>query len=449
MATAEALAPSTHHKVRSLPERLFEPWRVPSADEGPIRIEGSIPIDLPIADGRQFLFISKDQRALTHGIHKYPAKFFPELPRWIIQRYSNVGDVVLDPFMGSGTANLEASLLGRNSIGVDVDPFSKFLARAKTTVLPQKELTQAWRSICKAVGAYKEPDHLNGVPEFPYRDNWFKPHALKELAHIKTEIEKVAASQEIMDFFLVCFSSVIRQVSEADNNCTRTVVRKSLGKQVLPGKAIGLFLKRTAKQVENMGALSALGPSGEVIIPDDVDARNMELVGSESVSLALTSPPYANAVDYPRTHQLEIYWLGFADGSLQPLKAQHVGTEVVRSKEYSELQLTGCLEADKVIRQIYSVDPRRAFIASKYLLDMFANLQEIYRVLNDGGRYVIVVGNNLIRGHEFETWKYLHAQAPKFGYKIETYFVSKIINHFIKVPRKERINDDYVLVLRK
>ena len=74
------------------------------------------------------------RRALTHGIHKYPAKFFPELPRWIIKRYSEKWDMILDPFMGSGTTNLEASLLGRHSIGVDVDPFSRFIASVKTTV---------------------------------------------------------------------------------------------------------------------------------------------------------------------------------------------------------------------------------------------------------------------------------------------------------------------------
>jgi DNA modification methylase len=449
VANTESLSPEVQDKMKNIARGFFDPWAIVPTNEEPVRIEGDIPIALPIVDGRRFLFISKDQRALTHGIHKYPAKFFPELPRWIVQRYSKRGDRVLDPFMGSGTVNLEASLLGRRSIGIDVDPFSKFLARVKTTPLLEHELLSAWRSIRKRVDRYIEPAHFDGVPEFPYRDNWFKPHALKELAHIKTEIEKTAASQEIKDFFLVCFSSVIRQVSEADNNCTRTVIRKTLGKQVPPGMAINLFLKRAETQVENMRALSALDPSGDVFIPDDVDARDMGVVSTASIDLAVTSPPYANAVDYPRTHQLEIYWLGFADGSLQSLKAQHVGTEVVKSKDYSELHTTGCEEADKVIEQIYRVDPRRAYIAAKYLLDMFANLEEVYRVLKKKGYYVLVVGNNLMRGFEFETWKYLYDQAPRTGFKVETYFISEIINHFIKVPRKERINDDYILVLRK
>lgn len=413
------------------------------------RIEGNIPVQLPLANGKKFLFISRDQRAYTHGLHKYPAKFFPELPRWIIERYSHAGELVLDPFAGSGTTNLEASILGRNSIGIDVDPFSRFIAKAKTTILPTNELSHAYEIIKQAAESYTETKQINGIPSFPYRDNWFKPFILKELAYLKSSINKLSASRQIKDFFLVCFSSIIRAVSEADNNCTRTVIRKKLEKQVNPYAAINLFIKRIDKQVANMIELSRLNPNGTVEIPDDADARSMPTVGNNTIDLALTSPPYLNAVDYPRTHQLEMYWLGMANGSLQPLKSMHVGTEVVKAKEYDLLHKTGCASADKVISEIFKVDRRRAYIATKYIRDMIVNMQEVHRVLKPQGRYVVVVGNNLVRGIEFETWRYLKQYAPKIGYKIESYFVSAIINHFIKVPRKERINDDYILVFRK
>lgn len=141
--------------------------------------------------------------------------------------------------------------------------------------------------------------------------------------------------------------------------------------------------------------------------------------------------------------------MGLANGSLQSLKKSHVGTEAVTASDYRELHKTGCAEADRVIAKIYQKDDRRAFIATKYLWDMFANLQEVFRVLKSGSPYIIVVGNNLIRHEPFETWKYLMDYAPELGYKVECHFVSEIINHYIKVPRKERINDDHIIVLRK
>ena len=63
-----------------------------------ILVDGEIPVDLPVKDGQRFLFISYDQSKYSHGIHKYPAKFFPELPRWLIKKYSNSNDLILDPF---------------------------------------------------------------------------------------------------------------------------------------------------------------------------------------------------------------------------------------------------------------------------------------------------------------------------------------------------------------
>ena len=414
-----------------------------------IRVEGTIPTSLPVRNNQRFLFISKDQRLYTHGIHKYPAKFFPELPRWIIEKYTDRGNLVLDPFMGSATANLEASLLGRNSIGVDVDQFSRYISKVKTTVISGEELTSAKEELQAIINQYSQKSLINGVPNFPYRDNWFKPYILKELAYIKMSIQQLNQSRKIRDFFLICFSSIIRTVSEADNNCTRTVIRKKLNKQVNEGDAISLFLKRVERNVEGMIALSEAKPTGSVSIPSNADARNLQGIDSASIDLAVTSPPYMNAVDYPRTHQLELYWLGFADGSLADLKKLHVGTESVQAKDYKILHNTQSKLANAEIAKIYKMDQRRSYIASKYIDDMQANLEEVHRVLKPGKRYVLVVGNNLVRGIQFETWKYLKEIAPKVGYKVEQSFVSAIINHFIKVPRAERINDDHVLVLQK
>ena len=77
------------------------------------------------------------------------------------------------------------------------------------------------------------------------------------------------------------------------------------------------------------------------------------------------------------------------------------------------------------------------------------NLKEVYRVLKSNGRYIIVVGNNKIRGEIFENWKYIIAMAEKTGFVLENYFASEIIKHFIKVPREERIDTDWILVLIK
>jgi len=415
-----------------------------------IRVDGEIPANLPVNDGDHFLFISYDQTILTHGLHKYPAKFFPELPRWLIKRYSKENDLILDPFLGSGTTNVEALLCKRNSVGIDVDPFSRFLSKVKVTPLDKDELMSCQKSLLRAIVNYN-PSKISEseIPSFPYRDNWFNKEIVLELAYLSKTIESLNAINEIKDFFRICFSSIIRSVSNADDNCTRTVIRKRLNKRVYPSDALKKFAEVIFINIPKMIEFSQKCPQNiDVTLPEDMDARNIKYK-ENTFDLALTSPPYANAVDYPRTHQLESYWLGLAKGSLTPLKKKHVGTESVSSSEYKKLHKIGINDIDIVISRIFKKDPRRAFIAFKYLDDMRKNLIEVYRVLKEDGRYIIVVGNNKIRGELFENWKYIMKLAGSVGFSVERYFASEIIKHFIKVPREERINTDWVLVLRK
>jgi len=414
------------------------------------RIDGEIPVDLEIKNNDRFLFISFDQSILTHGFHKYPAKFFPELPRWIIKRFSKEGDLIIDPFSGSGTANVEALLNRRNSVGVDIESFARFISKVKTTPVDINELNETEVILITDILNY-HPNNItvDDIPVFPYIDNWFNKEIINELAYIKKSIKSLDCSDEIKNFYYCCFSSIIRSVSNADDNCTRTVIRKKLNKQVFPSDALRKFVETVYLWVPRLTDFSLIFPDGiETVFPENMDAKHLDYLDS-TFDLALTSPPYANAVDYPRTHQLETYWLGLANGSLTPQKKLHVGTESVNLQEYRDFHSIGIDFIDDKLSKIYEVDKRRSYIAYKYLLDMKQNIEEVYRVLKPGARYVVVVGNNKICGQLFENWKYIIELALKSNFSLENYFGSEIIRHFIKVPREERINTDWVIVLRK
>lgn len=67
----------------------------------------------------------------THS-GRYRGNWSPYIPRNIILRYSNKGDTVLDQFAGSGTTLVEAKLLNRNIIGMDINPTALELCRENT-----------------------------------------------------------------------------------------------------------------------------------------------------------------------------------------------------------------------------------------------------------------------------------------------------------------------------
>jgi len=67
-----------------------------------------------------------------HYVISYRASFKPELPQFFIERYSNPGDLVLDPFGGRGTTTLQANLMGRLGAHNDINPVSTRIAYAKS-----------------------------------------------------------------------------------------------------------------------------------------------------------------------------------------------------------------------------------------------------------------------------------------------------------------------------
>jgi len=134
---------------------------------------------------------------LTHDIHPYPAKFIPQVPSLLMQLLSKKGDLIWDPFAGSGTTALEAIRMDRRSINTDINPVSEIIGRVKTTTLnyqQEKTITRLIKTIehfTTNFGSYEQwyNDNntaiINEVPQIPHIEKWFTESAIKELASIK------------------------------------------------------------------------------------------------------------------------------------------------------------------------------------------------------------------------------------------------------------------------
>jgi DNA modification methylase len=425
-----------------------------------LEFEGNIDPGIDIPDGGRILIISNDQSYLTHGIHKFPAKFFPELPRYLIQKYSVKGETVLDPMCGSGTVVLEAMLNNRIGIGIDIDPMARLITKVKTTPIDPGFLIDSARDLVKQIHELDSlPDYRPSIPEFHYRENWFRSFVLRELAIITESIDNLflpkqndTTFHDIRDFCRVVLSSIIRDVSNADPHCTRTVLRKKVVKNIHPGDTLKKFSETILRQCDSMYEFFDISQAltfKDVQLPDGNALKTG--LDCDAIDLIITSPPYINAVDYPRTHQLEMYWLGLlGDGPLSRLKRTYIGTETVYKEEYEHLKTTGYETLDPILEEIYEKDPRRSFIVFKFFEDMKSQLEEMYRILKPGGRYCIAIGSNQIRGVEVCSDRILAEIATAgIGFEMENTFFSKLIRHFIRIPRPERMLGEWILILNK
>lgn len=151
---------------------------------------------------------------ITHGYHRYPAKFIPNIVKKIIEDYTEVGDIVVDPFGGCGTTLVEAKVTGRRSYGFDINPVAKLITQTKIIPLNPKTLENAWG---KFIANYEAttatlPDLNNERINY-----WFDESTQKELNRIYFSIKGIK-NYNARRFYLCAFSHVLK-------NCSRWLMK--------------------------------------------------------------------------------------------------------------------------------------------------------------------------------------------------------------------------------
>jgi hypothetical protein len=104
---------------------------------------------------------------LTHNLYRYPARFSPYFVRAAIEEFTRPGDLVFDPFMGGGTTLVEASVLGRKAVGIDINSLAVFVSKVKTQVMTDSdiELVDEWAQLFASESSIRCPatDHAGWV----------------------------------------------------------------------------------------------------------------------------------------------------------------------------------------------------------------------------------------------------------------------------------------------
>jgi transposase len=152
----------------------------------------------------------KQTRYLTHSYHTYPAKFIPQLAAKLIKELSQKNEIVVDPFMGSGTTVVEALLQERLSVGVDINPIATLIAKVKSTPLEPVILKQTYNELTEKLLTHSKLTPL--IPQHERLDYWFPQPQQEQLGAILNQIYQITPV-EIKDFFLVAFSQILKSCS--------------------------------------------------------------------------------------------------------------------------------------------------------------------------------------------------------------------------------------------
>lgn len=168
----------------------------------------------------------------------------------------------------------------------------------------------------------------------------------------------------------------------------------------------------------------------------------------------ITSPPYHNAVDYYRRHQLEAYWLRLVENQDERLGylKDYIGRPKVYSghpmlKANTEPLSPLCNQWESDIR---AKSPDRANTFRHYLLSMQKVTQELARVIKPGRKLVYVVGKSTWNGDEIPTAE-LFFEISKEWFRSERCLHYPVLNRYMSYTRKNgaSIAEEQVLVLTR
>ena len=105
----------------------------------------------------------------VHRLHPYKGKFIPQLVEYFLDTHTDgfkrevffhKGDIVLDPFSGSGTTMIQASELGIHAIGVDISVFNTFIGNCKVGNYDLSDIDIQTQRITKALKFFWEKKHI-------------------------------------------------------------------------------------------------------------------------------------------------------------------------------------------------------------------------------------------------------------------------------------------------
>jgi DNA modification methylase len=304
----------------------------------------------------------------THNFYRYPARFSPQFAAAAIELFSKRGDIVLDPYMGGGTAVIEGVAAGRHVVGNDLNSLAAFIVRVKILKLRPVDV--------KAVKRWARKE----VPKFNFHRS--SDELSKFIDATKTVNMTLAKARFIKKAVAAALASIAELPTQGSRDFARCVVLR-VSQWALDGRErhtpLSDFRKKlTETAFEMLRASDAYarkakqsGGAATVLNGDAGDLPNVPLfqVEGKRASLVVTSPPY------PGVHVLYHRWQ--VDG---------------RRETPAPYWIAGCNDGNG--SSFYNFADRRQGASDNYFDRSLTTLKAIRQVVKDGGYMVQLVAFN-------------------------------------------------------
>lgn len=380
----------------------------------------------------------------SHGFHRYPAKFIPQLVEKLIDEYlpQRQKAHINDPFMGCGTTLVTAISRGFKASGTDINKIAHLVTQVKATPLEPNYLDRKIAGLLaqlESVTTSQISLFNNSIEPFVPEKHlerinyWFTEENKNELGMLLRLIYCEEA-ETIRNFFLVAFSHILKNCSiwlQGSTKPTRDLHKNS----VRPILALKKQLRKM--QRGNTAFYQVVAPQVRENLGDYLnichgDARNQP-VAAETVDLIVTSSPYVTSYEYADLHQLSTLWLDFTDDFME-YKKQFIGTAGKRS-EGRELKSSIALE---IVAQMAQHSQKMANEIEAYFIDMSEVFVGSFRILRPGGRCCYVIGNTKLKGVDLLNAEVFAESLHYSGFKLDRIIKREIPLKILPQKRDEK-----------
>ncbi len=364
----------------------------------------SIPIDA-------FWNTSDLKENRMHKIHSYPAKFPAFITSKAIKYAEDKGvdvNLVADMFCGCGTTAYEAVRNGKKFWGSDINPVATLIAKTKSNQYYSEKLDEYFNNILSVF--FKNIINENKIIKINDRiKHWFKEEQIGDLLKLKNSIyDTIPNKSKYLNFFLTAFSNILKPTS--------LWLTKSIKPQVDPFKKPADVIETFSKQFQTMKNANC---ENDIKKRTKVKIETINFlekkINRRFADLIITSPPYVTSYEYADLHQLSSLWLGYAD-DYRLLREGTIGSLYHNSdfnEDVKELNKTG----EEIVFKLYNNDRRKAKSTAKYFVDIQKSVEKAFKMLNNNGMILYVIGNTEYKSVRINNAKHLVESMLSLGFK--------------------------------
>jgi DNA modification methylase len=310
------------------------------------------------------------------AIHWHPARLPSQVAATLIGVLSEPNDLIVDPFVGSGTCAVEAQRLNRRFIGIDINPIACLITRAKTLAISAARVQtivdslkdDAQHTLGERLGVSR--GNVAGVPGV--QQKWYSPRVYRDLSRLWAALKAAGRNHKL--FGHAAFSAVLLPVCRETRHwgyvCDNSTPKGDHEREVLYEYC--RVLDRFVRAYEERDADRAARPNSHSRISCVTvrcgDCRDaLRKLKPNSVSLAITSPPYFGVSDYIKSQRLSTEWFGV---EIEPIRKAEIGA---RSKRH------------------------RLTAAEDYVNELTETFGLVRRALRANGAFAVVIGESQSR----------------------------------------------------